>query len=297
MKETWMSIKRAPFQSLAIFLILFFTVFLSTLIFIGLTFLYSFLNYIETRPQVTVYFQNTASTEQIFRLRDELTQSGKILSIKYISKEEAFNIYKNMNKDNPLLLEMVSSDILPASLEIYAKKPIFLPQIAEYLKKQPGVDEVIFQKDIISKLVTATNTIRMITIFFFSFLIIMTTIILFVIFSFKIALKKEEIHLLQLIGATKNYVCSPFLKEASFFGFFSSLISFFIIIIAVLYFEPFLQSYLRGIDSLSLNLVFYNLNIWPMNYYFLIVTFIISSLFSILIATIASYLAINKYLD
>jgi len=297
MKETWMSIKRAPFQSLAIFLILFFTVFLSTLIFIGLTFLYSFLNYIETRPQVTVYFQNTASTEQIFRLRDELTQSGKILSIKYISKEEAFNIYKNMNKDNPLLLEMVSSDILPASLEIYAKKPIFLPQIAEYLKKQPGVDEVIFQKDIISKLVTATNTIRMITIFFFSFLIIMTTIILFVIFSFKIALKKEEIHLLQLIGATKNYVRSPFLKEASFFGFFSSLISFFIIIIAVLYFEPFLQSYLRGIDSLSLNLVFYNLNIWPMNYYFLIVTFIISSLFSILIATIASYLAINKYLD
>jgi cell division transport system permease protein len=125
MNEIIKSIKRTPYQSLAIFLILFFTLFLSTIIFISLTFFYSFLNYVETRPQVTVYFQNKASTEQIFKLRDELVSSGKVLSIKYISKGEAFKIYKDLNKDNPLLLEMVTSDILPASLEIYAQKPYF----------------------------------------------------------------------------------------------------------------------------------------------------------------------------
>ncbi len=296
MNEIIKSIKRTPYQSLAIFLILFFTLFLSTIIFISLTFFYSFLNYVETRPQVTVYFQNKASTEQIFKLRDELVSSGKVLSIKYISKEEAFKIYKDLNKDNPLLLEMVTSDILPASLEIYAKKPLFLPEIAEYLKKQPGVDEVVFQKDIVNQLITITNVLRITAILFFGFLMFMTIVILIVITSFKVALKKDEIHLLQLLGATKSYVRTPFLKEAAFFGTVSSILSFTIIALTLIYLNPFLSSYLRGIPTLAINLYFTQLIVWPINLYFMLTTLVLSLIFGIFISTGASYLAIKKYL-
>ncbi len=296
MNEIIKSIKRTPYQSLAIFLILFFTLFLSTIIFISLTFFYSFLNYIETRPQVTVYFQSKAASNQIFKLRDELNNSGKVLSIKYISKDEAYKIYKDLNKDNPLLLEMVTADILPASLEIYAKKPIFLPEIAEYLKKQAGVDEVIFQKDIVNQLVAITNVLRITAILFFGFLMFMTIIILIVITSFKVALKKEEIHLLQLLGATNNYIRSPFMKEAAFFGMTSSLISYAIISLAIVYFNPFLTSYLRGIPTLALNLHFFQLIVWPVNLYFMLTTLVLSLAFGIIISTSASYLAIEKYL-
>jgi len=296
MNEILKSIKRTPYQSLAIFLILFFTLFLSTVIFVSLTFFYSFLNYVETRPQVTVYFQNKAESSQIFKLRDELTSSGKVLSIKYISKDDAFKIYKDLNKDNPLLLEMVTSDILPASLEIYAKKPIYLPEIAEYLKKQSGVDEVIFQKDIVNQLVTITNVLRITAILFFGFLMFMTIIILIVITSFKVALKKEEIHLLQLLGATRNYIRSPFMKEAAFFGLASSIISFAIISLTIVYFNPFLSGYLRGIPTLGLNFHFFQLVVWPINLYFMLTTAILSLAFGIIISTSASYLAIEKYL-
>jgi len=296
MNEIIKSIKRTPYQSLAIFLILFFTLFLSTIIFISLTFFYSFLNYVETRPQVTVYFQNKTSPDQIFKLRDDLNSSGKILSIKYISKDDAFKIYKDLNKDNPLLLEMVTADILPASLEIYAKKPIFLPEIAEYLKKQAGVDEVIFQKDIVNQLVAITNVLRITAVLFFGFLMFMTIVILIVITSFKVALKKEEIHLLRLLGATKNYIRSPFIKEAAFFGITSSFISFAIIALVIVYFNPFLASYLRGIPNLTLNLHFTQLIVWPINLYFMLVTLAISIGFGIIISTSASYLAIEKYL-
>jgi len=296
MSQIIKSIKRTPYQSLAIFLILFFTLFLSTIIFISLTFFYSFLNYVETRPQVTVYFQNKAASSQIFKLRDELNNSGKVLSMKYISKDDAYKIYKDLNKDNPLLLEMVTADILPASLEIYAKKPVFLPEIAEYLKKQSGVDEVIFQKDIVNQLVTITNVLRIASILFFGFLMFMTIVILIVITSFKIALKKEEIRLLQLLGATNNYIRSPFIKEAAFFGMTSSVISFAIIALVIVYFNPFLVGYLRGITSLGLNLHFFQLVVWPVNLYFMLITLAVSLTFGIIISTSASYLAIEKYL-
>jgi cell division transport system permease protein len=297
MKEIIKSIKRAPYQSLTAFLVLFFTLFLSTALFISITFLQSLLNYVETRPQVTVYFQTKTTPDSIFKVRDDLQTSGKVLSIKYISQEEAFNIYKNLNKDNPLLLEMVTADILPSSLEIYAKKPVFLPEIAEYLKKQPGVDEVVFQKDIVNRLLSLTSIVRKLGIGFFAFLIFMAVVVLMTTASFKIALKKDEIQLMQLLGAKKSYIRRPFLFEGAFFGLTASLISFLIIAGALAYFNPALGSYLKGIPSLTLNLGFYQLPVWPLNLIFIAVTFSLSAFFGIGIALLSTYLATNKYFE
>ncbi|MEK7597860.1 MAG: permease-like cell division protein FtsX [Patescibacteria group bacterium] len=296
MKEIWTSIKRTPYQSLSAFLILFFTLFLTLILFVSLTFLYGTLNYLETKPQVTVYFQNKTEENQIFKVRDELMSSGKVLNIKYISKNDAFNIYKQLNKDNPLLLEMVSADILPPSLEIYAKKPIYLPEIAEYLKKQGDIDEVQYEKDIIDKLLVLTNTIRMSALIFFSYLILMSIVVLTTMILFKIALKESEIALLKLIGATDFYIRKPYILESLFLGITASTLSFGIFSFIVLYFNSFLQSYFNGITNLSVDIFNYQLTIWPLNYIFFTIVFVSISIFGTVIASVASYIATNKYL-
>ena len=296
MKEIWTSIRRTPYQSLSAFLILFFTIFLSLILFVSLTFLNSILSYLETKPQVTVYFQTKTLETQIFKVKDELMSSGKVLSLKYISKNEAFNIYKQLNKDNPLLLEMVSADILPPSLEIYAKKPIYLPEIAEYLKKQGDIDEVQYEKDIVDRLLVLTNTIRKTALIFFSYLILMSIVVLTTTILFKIALKESEITLLKLIGATNFYIRKPYIMESLFLGISASILSFGIFSVIALYFNPFLQSYLKGISSLSVNVSNYQLTIWPLNYIFFAIIFVSSSIFGAVIAIVASYIATNKYL-
>ena len=225
-----------------------------------------------------------------------LMSSGKVLNIKYISKQDAFNIYKQLNKDNPLLLEMVSANILPPSLEIYAKKPIFLPEIAEYLKKQGDIDEVQYEKDIIDKLLVLTNTIRMSALIFFSYLILMSIIVLTTMILFKIALKESEITLLKLIGATNFYIRKPYILESLFLGITASTLSFGIFSFIVLYFNPFLQSYFKGITALSVDVFNYSLVIWPLNYIFFAIVFVSISLFGVVIASVASYIATNKYL-
>ena len=296
MNQIMTSIRRTPYQSLSAFLILFFTLFLSLMLFVSLTFLNSILSYLETKPQVTVYFQNKSPENQIFKVRDELMSSGKVLNIKYISKNEAFNIYKQLNKDNPLLLEMVSADILPPSLEIYAKKPIYLPEIAEYLKKQGDIDEVQYEKDIVDKLLVLTNTIRKTASIFFSYLILMSIVVLTTTILFKIALKESEITLLKLIGATNFYIRKPYIMEGLFLGISASILSFGIFCLLAIYSNPFLQSYLRGISSLSVDVFSYKLIIWPFNYIFFAIVFVSSSIFGAVIATVASYIATNKYL-
>lgn len=297
MNEIFTSIRRTPYQSFAAFLVLFFTLFLSTSFFILLSFLHGLLGYVETRPQVTVYFQQKASESDVYKLRDTLIASGKVVSAKYISKDAAFQIYKDLNKDKPVLLEMVSASILPASLEINAKRPEYLPEVAEYIKKQPGVDEVHFQKDIFDRLLSLTDILRKTTIVLFVFLVVMSMVVLSTTTLFKIALKKDEIELLRLLGATNGYIKKPFLVEGLFFGFTAATVTFAIIGGTVLYFNPFLTSYLQGISTLVIPVGSYPLTVWPLNPVFLAVTYGLAALFGMGIAFFASYLATEKYLS
>lgn len=296
MRDVIKGIRRTPFQSFATFFTLFLTLFLSLAIFFILTFLNSMLGYVESRPQVTVYFQTQTSESDIQKVRTELVDSGKVTAAKYVSKNDAFVIYKKLNKDNPLLLEMVTPDILPASLEIFAKKPTYLPEIADFLKKQPGIDEVNFQKDIIDKLLSLTSIVRKTSLFFFGYFIITTVIILISITHFKIALKKDEIELLQLLGASKFYIKKPFLKEALFFGLMSSVVVFGIFMGAFFLLQPFLQSYLSGITNLGIDLGFYFLTVWPISLEFAAAAFLFTSFFGITISTVSTLLATDKYI-
>lgn len=296
MKEVFSSLRRTPYQTFSAFLVLFFTLFLSLVLFVSLSFLHGTLSYLETRPQVTAYFQTKTPENDIFKVRDELNASGKVLSIRYISQKEAFEIYRQMNKDNPLLLEMVSSDILPPSLEIYAKKPIFLPEIAEYLKKSGGIDEVQFQKDIVDRLLTLTNSLRQGSVVFFVYLFIMSVVVLTTTTLFKIALKKDEIELLRLIGASNFYIRRPYILEGLVMAGIAATFSFLIMIGLILYASPFLASYLKGIPELTLNLTFFEFTIWPLNPIFFATTYLLSLFFGMTITVISSYLATNKYL-
>lgn len=297
MNSIFTTIRRAPYQSLATFLSLALTLFLSLSIFFLLSFLYGLLGYVESRPQVTAYFQTETSESDILKIKDNLVSSGKVLSAKYISKDDAFKIYKDLNKDNPILLEMITPDILPASLELFATKPSYLPEIADYLKKQPGIDEVNFQKLIIDKLLSLTSVLRKASFGFFAYLLVSTIFILITITHFKIALKKDEIELLQLLGASRGYVRKPYLKESLFFGFASSTSVYAVFIGLFFLIRQFVESYLAGINNLQIEIATLKMTVWPLGLEFALLLYGITLLFGIIISLFSTLIALKKYIQ
>ncbi|MFA6390695.1 MAG: FtsX-like permease family protein [Patescibacteria group bacterium] len=131
---------------------------------------------------------------------------------------------------------------------------------------------------------------------FFGYLILMSIVVLTTTILFKIALKESEITLLKLIGATNSYIRKPYVSESLFLGMAASILSFSIFAVIVLYFNPFLQSYFKGITTLSVDIFNYSLVIWPLNYIFFAIVFVSISIFGAVIASVASYIATNKYL-
>jgi cell division transport system permease protein len=296
MKELLTALRRTPYQSLAVLSSLFLTLFLSLLLIFCLNFLYGLLGYVESRPQVTIYFQNEVSEANILKVKGDLEKSGKVESVKYISKNDAYTLYKGLNKDNPLLLEMVTPDILPASLEIFAKKPTYLPEIANYLNGVTGKDEVNFQKNVVDKLLSLTSIVRAMSLAFFIFLMGTTIIILMTITHFKVALKKEEIELLRLMGASVEYVRRPFMNQALFLGFVSSTIVYVIFAAIIFIIYPAMQGYLNGVQSLFIDIGPYQLTVWPITVWYAGGLYILLTAFGMGVAALATGIATRKYL-
>jgi cell division transport system permease protein len=268
MNNTLSALRRTPYQTLGVIFAMFFS-FLILLIFsFSILLLTKLVSYIETQPQVTVYFLKTTAKSDIYKLREDLLNTGLVKEAQYVSQEDALKIYKELNKNEPLLLEMVSKDALPSSLEVFTTKPEYLKDIAEEARTNPGVEEVAYQQDIIDSLITITNSVKRIALIF---LVAQFMIVFFVVFTtitFKIIAKKDEIEIMRLLGATRFFIVKPLLKQNLALNFVAALLSALVFVGGYLYSFGYLNSFLTGIPTLSiLTTPWFNLDIWPLNFY------------------------------
>jgi cell division transport system permease protein len=284
LKTTWTHIRRSPYQALVAIGIMTLTFFLSTLIILIAAGSQALLHYFETRPQVTAFFKDEVKMDEVEKLKEKLSQTGKIKSLKYISKEEALEIYKEQNKSDPLLLEMVTANILPASLEVSTTDITYLGEIAQILRQEPGVEEVVFQEDVIKTLKNWTDTIRKIGLVLIGFLGVVSFLVVLVIIGMKVALRKKEVEILQLIGATNWFIRAPFVFEGIFYGIVGAILGWGAGILLLMYSTPFLVEFLAGIPILPVPLVF------------ILVMLGGEVLVGVTIGTLGSLLAVKRYL-
>lgn len=283
-KTAWKNIRRSPYQAFAAILVMmltFLVVSFFTFILIGSS---QIITYFESKPQVTAFFRNEAQMDEISQLEDDLQAGGQVSTIKYVSKEEALKIYREQNKNDPLLLELVSADILPASLEISAKEIEDLSSISDTLKKSPIIQEVIFQKDVVATLTSWTNAIRQIGLALIFMLSLVSIFIMVTIIGIKISQKKEDIEIMRLIGATNWYIRGPFLVEGIFYACVGAIIGWAFASSTLLFASPFLESFLRGIP------------IFPIPIFFFFALLIFELGLAVILGFISSFLAVLRYL-
>jgi cell division transport system permease protein len=290
-------LRRTPYQVIASVCMIFITLFVMGIFLLLAASSSAILSYFESKPQLTVFFKDDKDKSSIDAIVEKLRSTGKLASFQYISKDQALAIYKEQNKNDPLLLEMVTADILPASLEITAKSPNFLSDLAFLVKDEKGIDEVVFQKDVVDTLISWTTAIRKVGLVFILLLMLATFFILLTSIGMKIALKKDEIEILQLVGATSFYIKRPFLYEGISYGLSGAFLAAFILTIIILYLQPFIFSFLRGIPTLSLfSYQNITINIWPPSLVFFVLLWGILLISGFFIGLMGSLFAVSRYI-
>jgi len=88
------------------------------------------------------------------------------------------------------------------------------------------------------------------------FLGVVSFLVVLVIIGMKVALRKKEVEILQLIGATNWFIRAPFVFEGIFYGIVGAILGWGAGILLLMYSTPFLVEFLAGIPILPVPLVF-----------------------------------------
>jgi cell division transport system permease protein len=252
-------IRRSPFQAMAAVFVLSLTFFVTTLLIVIVYSSSNVINYFETRPQVIAFLKDDATPEQVSQLQNKLLADNKVSEVKYVSKEQALEIYKKATSDNPLLSELVSPTIFPASLEFSLKDLSHAEDVINQVKKESIVDQVGFTaslggestlNDVVNRLRTITTYLRVGGGVITALLIATSYVVLIVIITMRMAARKGEIEILSLIGATKGFIRDPILLEALIYALVGVFIGWVITFLMVLYAAPSIISYFGEIPIL-----------------------------------------------
>ena len=258
-KTAWDYIRRSPFQALAASFVLTLTFFITTLVSVLVYSSSKLITYFETRPQVIAFLKADAKDSDIADLQHKLALDTHIENIKYVSKEEALSIYKKATSDNPLLGQLVSPSIFPASLEFSVTDLSFAQDIIKQVKSESIVDSVGFTaalggesslNDVVGRLKTITTYVRIGGIVFVGLLFATSLVVLLVITSMRVVGRREEVEILNLIGATKGFIRSPIIIEAFLYTISGVILGWAIAFIAILYLAPTAVDYFGEIQVL-----------------------------------------------
>lgn len=278
------NLRRAPFQAIAASMVMFLTFFALQAFWLLAAASQTSLKYFESKPQVIAFFKEGVTPQDIALIENALREEPRVTKTKYVSKEDALQIYRQRNKNDPALLELVTASILPSSLEISTQSPEDLSPIAQILKKEPVISDVIVPEDVVETLSSVTTVIRVVGGSTVGFLLLFAMLVILMIIGFKIRLKRTEIEIMRLLGASPSFIRTPFILEGLFYGLAGAISSWGVIYILLWYFTPFLQGYLGEVQLL------------PVNPLIMLTLLAISTITSILVGGLGSIGAVRRYL-
>ena len=289
------NIRRSPFQAMAAISVLALTFFVTTLIAILVYSSHQVISYFETRPQIIAFLKDEAPAEDIADLIKNLSSNEKVKNVKFVTKEEALEIYKNATSDNPLLSELLSPDIFPASVEFSVNDLSYAKQVVGEVKGKEIVESVGITAslggestlgDVVDQLKSITANVRVGGTLIVFVLLTTSFMVLFVVIGLRISMRREEVEILRLIGATAGFIRMPVLFEAIFYGILGVFIGWLSASVVLMYLSPHIVSYFREIPVLPKD---------PRYFFSLLgLLLLLEMIFGVVIAFVGSFLALAR---
>lgn len=163
--------------------------------------------------------------EQRDTLRSDLEEQPVVEEVIFESKDEAYERFTELFKDQPNLLEIVEPDILPASFRVSLVDPDEFLVIAQQFEAYPGVEDIVDQREILTQFLNFTRIVRngalaVAVIQLAAAALLIGNTILMSAFA-----RREQTAIMKLVGASNWYIRLPFLMEAVITGILGALVS------------------------------------------------------------------------
>lgn len=179
--------------------------------------------------QINTYLDKDVGTDQVQAIMESIRALPEVDQARHISREQAWNDFRTALGAQSAVLEGLPRDVLPASFEITVKpayrEPSQVEELAIRLEKIDGIAAVEYPQQWLDRLnlfvlaVQWTKWALSGILFTATFFVVGSTVRL------ALLARKEEIEIMQFVGASEELIQAPFVVEGMLQGCIGAVIA------------------------------------------------------------------------
>ena len=185
------------------------------------------LSFVEQKVEVVAYVENTATVEQLDALVATIDAMPESAAVEFVSREEALRRFREAQEAQGRedLTRYLEANPLYASINVKLRAPTDLDTVAEALRDEPIVRNVLNIDALVDRVVTVTSFVRNAGVVMVA---VVGLIVLFIIVNtirLAVVARAEEIEIMRLVGASDAFIRWPFVFEGALVGLLGALLT------------------------------------------------------------------------
>lgn len=179
----------------------------------------------ESMVGITVFFDEGTTEERIGEIKKEIGLRVEVADIVYISPEEAWETYKEENLSEELAATFGTDNPLEnsASLEVYLNDVTMQKALVRYVESIDGVRKVNHSDSIAESFAGIQTLLWIISIGLIAILVAVAVFLIRTTISTGVNVRREEIFIMSIFGATDFFIRAPFVVEGLLIGLLGSI--------------------------------------------------------------------------
>jgi len=174
----------------------------------------------ESGVGVTVFFNEGVSQERIEAIGDEIREFKGVSSVNYLNAEDTWAQYKENYLNDELAASFGNDNPLSNSMSytVYFDDVSYESKVVSQIEKIAGVRKVNNANDVVNTLTRINRGLQIGTILLVGLLLAIAAFLISTTITVGISIRRREIKIMHLIGATDLFIRGPFLVEGVIIG-------------------------------------------------------------------------------
>jgi cell division transport system permease protein len=188
--------------------------------------------------QLSVYLADGASEADRAALERDLRASSAVSSVEFVSKASALKRFAAAFPDLAPSVGVMGGNPLPASFDVSLRSTDSnasgAETLAAHLRSMAGVTDVRYDKAWLDRLLRGVNMLRLIGLALGGALMLAAALTVANVVRLALNARRDELDIMQLVGAPQAYVRGPFIMEGALHGGIGALTA--LVLLTVLFY-------------------------------------------------------------
>lgn len=182
---------------------------------------------LASQNEIAVFVDEALSREEAQALADSLASVPNVSSVTFIPKEEAFENYLDMLGEDAYVMEDLREDNpLRDEYRVVMTDVARHDETVEAIKEVTGVAATNSEKEISDRLIQMKNIVNAVSYALMALLGAVSVFIISNTVRLAMFVRREEISIMKMVGATDGFIRAPFVIEGAVLGLLSGVFAF-----------------------------------------------------------------------